>query len=116
MSDATTPGEVKVFASFSKHLGPRFIAAGVELQFHYNQLPGVHLRVEISKEFREAIISGIKAGMADRFPNFPDTGTIWVTRVEEHPVDSSFSSFFQAARLAVELAFAQTRPEFRGPS
>lgn len=33
------PGEIEVLASYSRHLGATFDAAGLRIQFHYNQIP-----------------------------------------------------------------------------
>jgi hypothetical protein len=109
MSDPIAPGEVEVYAHFSEHLGPRYMAAGVRLQFHYNQLPGVHFKVAVREEYREAILKGITGGMSARFPNFPQTGSVWITEVTEHPVDSSPLAFYFAARCAVDLGYTLTQ-------
>jgi len=101
----TTPGEIKVTASYSRHLGPRFEAAGLTLQFHYNQTPGVHFKVDAPALYRNSILKGIEDGMASRFPNFPSTGSIWITEIIEHPVDSCEVAFYRAARSAVEQAY-----------
>ncbi len=102
----STPGEIELSAWYSMHLGPRFEGAGLTLQFHYNQEPGIHFKVESSAEYRDAILNGIKDGMALRFPNFPSTGSIWITGVNEHPVDSSQNAFYRAARLVIDQAYA----------
>jgi hypothetical protein len=65
------PGEVELITHFSRHLGPRFEAAGVRVQFHYNQIPGIHFKTEPSEEYREAIVRGLSEGMALHFPEFP---------------------------------------------
>jgi hypothetical protein len=106
----TTPGQVEVYGTFSKHLGPRFTAAGVGVQFHYNQVPGVHFKAEAPSEYREAILKGLADGMALRFPEFPASGSIWITRVEVHPIDSSWNAFYRAARMVVEQAFSLVQP------
>lgn len=77
-----------------------------ETAFHYNQAPGIHFKAAVSEEYREAILKGIKDGMSIRFPDFPATGSIWITEVTEHPVDSSQIAFYQAARCAIEEAYA----------
>ncbi len=107
MSPAS-PGEVELYASFSQHIGPRFEAAGLRLQFHYNQTPGVHFRVPVSEEYRAAILRGIEEGMAARFPEFPATGSIWITEVTVHEVDSSQRAFYRVARSIIEQAYALT--------
>jgi len=102
----TSPGEIELYASFSQHLGPRFEAAGLRVQFHYNQTPGIHFRVPVSDEYRNSILRGIQDGMASRFPQFPSSGSIWITEVTEHEVDSSQRAFYRVGRAIVEQAYA----------
>jgi hypothetical protein len=97
-----------LYSHFSQHLGPRFEAAGLRVQFHYNQTPGIHFRVPVSEEYRAAIIRGIQEGMASRFPQFPASGSIWITEVTEHEVDSSQRAFYRVARSIIEQAHALT--------
>jgi hypothetical protein len=105
MHQPTTPGETEVAVTYARHLGPRYEAAGVTLQFHYNQPPGIHFKVDCRAEYRPAILKGIEDGMASRFPNFPSTGSIWITGINEHPVDSSLIAFYRAARSVIEQAY-----------
>ena len=101
-----TPGELEVYSSFSIHLGPRFQAAGLRVQFHYNQIPGIHFKVQPREEYRQAIIKGIEDGMTARFPDFPSTGSIWITEICEHPVDSSEMAFYKVGRLVIDQAYS----------
>ncbi|MES2735197.1 MAG: hypothetical protein V4672_02685 [Verrucomicrobiota bacterium] len=103
---STAPGELEVHISFSLHLGPRYQAAGLRIQFHYNQTPGIHFKVEPPEEYRAAILKGIEEGMAARFPNFPATGSVWITEVIAHEADSSERAFYQAGRLVIEQAYS----------
>jgi hypothetical protein len=98
------PEELEVYASFSIHLGLRYEAAGLRVEFHYNQAPGTHFRVEPPEEYRAAILKGIEEGMASRFPDFPSTGSVWVTEVTAHEVDSSQRAFYRAGRLVINQA------------
>jgi hypothetical protein len=104
MSNPTAPGEV-VYGHFRKPVGPRFMAAGLRLQFHYNQIPGIHFKVAVPEEYKGAIVKGIKEGMSVRFPDFPETGSVWITEVTEDPVDSSQVAFYLAARCVIEQAY-----------
>ena len=79
-----SPGEIELYSCFSQHLGPRFEAAGLRVQFHYNQTPGIHFRVPVSEQYRAAITRGIQEGLASRFPQFPVSGSVWITEVTEH--------------------------------
>ena len=87
------------------HLGPRFEAAGLRVQFHYNQKPGIHFKAEPPAEYRDSILKGLRDGMALRFPNFPSTGSLWITEISAHEVDSSQRAFYRAARMVVDQAF-----------
>ena len=100
------PGEVEVHGNYSMHLGPRFEGAGLSVQFHYNQPPGLHFKVEPPAQYRAAIIRGIEQGMAERFPDFPKTGSIWITQVAAHEVDSSERAFYRAARMVIDQAYS----------
>lgn len=109
MPTSISPGPVEVYGYFKKHLGPRFMGAGLRLQFHYNQTPGIHFKTVVSEEYRGAILKGIKDGMSIRFPDFFETGSVWITEVAEHPVDSSQMAFYQVARCVIEQAYALTQ-------
>jgi hypothetical protein len=115
MANPIAPGQVEVYGHFSKHLGPRYMSAGLRLQFHYNQIPGVLFKVAVNNEYRDAILKGISDGMSARFPDFPQTGSVWITEATEHPVDSSPSAFYLAARCAIEVAYTLTQVKFGEP-
>jgi hypothetical protein len=112
----TTPGELEVYGFYRKHLGPRMEAAGLRLEFHYNQKPGIYFKVQPSEEYRKGILQGIKDGMAARFPNFPSTGSIWITEISEHEVDSSERAFYKAGRLVIDQAYSLTQSAQPTPS
>ena len=101
-----SPGEIELYSSFSQHFGPRFEAAGLRVQFHYNQTPGFHFRVPVPEQYRAAITRGIQEGKAARLPDFPATGSIWVTEITEHEVDSSERAFYRVGRSVIEQAYA----------
>jgi hypothetical protein len=90
----TKPGELEIYSYYRQHLGPTMESAGLRVQFHYNQTPGIHFKVNPSKEYRSSILKGIEEGMASRFPDFPTTGSIWITEVLEHEVYSSTRAFY----------------------
>jgi hypothetical protein len=102
----TTPGEIELYSHFSQHFGPRYEAAGLRVQFHYNQTPGFHFRVPVPEQYRAAITRGIQEGMASRFPDFPATGSIWITEITEHEVDSCERAFYRVGRSVIEQAYA----------
>jgi hypothetical protein len=102
------PGEVEIFAQFNIYLGPRFEAAGLRVQFHYNQTPGIHFKVDPPEEYRGRSLKGIEEGMVARFPNFPSSGRIWITEIAEHEVDSSQRAFYRAGRLVIDQAYSLT--------
>jgi len=101
-----SPGEDEVHGRFRKPLGSRFMAAGLRLQFHYNQVPGIRFKVAMRKEYREATLKGIQDGMNARFPSFPRTGSICITEVVEDPVASSETAFSLAARCVIDQAYS----------
>src|SRR5579871_2490544 len=103
---AETPGELEVYCYYSRHLGPRMEAAGLRVQFHYNQKPGVQFKAQPREEYRAAILLGIQEGMTARFPNFPKSGSIWITEILDNEIDSSEVAFYKAGRLVIEEAYA----------
>ncbi len=105
-----TPGEIVVCGTYTQHLGPRFSAAGLTIEFHYNQEPGIHFKTDLPSEYRGAILKGLRDAMTLRFPQFPESASIWITRVEVHEVHSSSMAFYRAARMVVEQAFSLTQP------
>jgi len=100
-----TPGEVEIFGTYRLHLGPRYETAGLRVQFHYNQEPGIHFKAESSAEYRDSIITGLQDGMSSRFPDFPITGSLWITEVLENHTYSSQRAFYRAARMVIDQAF-----------
>jgi hypothetical protein len=100
------PGEVEHYAFFSAHLGPRFQSAGLRVQFHYNQGPGIHFIAQPPEEYADAITKGLSHGLARYFPNFPDSGSVRVKEVTVHDVDSSQEAFYRAGLLVMSQAFA----------
>lgn len=105
-----TPGEIELYSSFSQHFGPRFEAAGLRVQFHSNQTPGIEFRVPVSEEYRAAILRGLEEGMALRFPGFLATGSIWITEITVHEMSSSARAFYRVSRSVVEQAYALASP------
>ena len=100
---------MEVYAYFSIHHGPRLEAAGLRVQFHYNQTPGIHFKVQPREEYRSFIIKGIEDGMAARFPDFPSTGSIWITEITEDEINSSQQAFYRAGRLVIDQAYSLTQ-------
>jgi hypothetical protein len=111
MSDPVWPGEITVQAHFRKHLGPRFMSAGVTIQFHTSKTPGVHFKTTVDEEYKESIVKGIRDGVSIRFPGLLETRCIWITDVIEDPVESSNRAFYLAARCAVEQAYTLVERE-----
>lgn len=103
------PGEVEHYAFFSAHLGPRFQSAGLRVQFHYNQEPGIHFIAQPPEEYAEAIMKGLRDGLTRYFPGFPDSGSVSVNEITVHDVNSSQASFYRAGLLVMSqaLAFAE---------
>lgn len=100
------PGEVEHYAFFNTHLGPRFQSAGLRVQFHYNQKPGIHFIVHPPEEYADAIMKGLRHGLTRYFPNFPDSGSVWITEVTANDITSSQAAFYRAALLVMHQARA----------
>lgn len=100
------PGEVEHYAFFNTHLGPRFQSAGLRVQFHYNQAPGIHFIVHPPEEYADAIMNGLRHGLTRYFPNFPDSGSVWITEVTVNDISSSQAAFYRAALLIMHQAYA----------
>lgn len=100
------PGDLEVYSQFSQHLGPRFEAPGLSVQFHWIQLPGLHFKVRSEPDYEAAIQQGITEAMAAHFPDFPKKGSIWVTKITAHEIDSSVRAFYLAAQLVIEQAYS----------
>ncbi len=101
-----TPVEIELYSHFIQHRGPKLEAAGLRVQFHGNQAPGIHFKLRAANGYCVAIKRGIEEGMASRFPDFLETGSVWVTEITEHPIDSSEHAFYRAARSVIEQAYA----------
>lgn len=100
------PGEIELVGNFNRHLGPRCEGAGLRIQFHYNQTPGIHFKTQVQDAYRTAIMKGLEDGLKLRFPDLPDNTSVWVVEVMEHPVDSSERAFYKAARMIIDQAFS----------
>jgi hypothetical protein len=105
----TRIGQVEVYDYYSMHLGPRYESAGIGLQWDGDQTAGVHFRVEPPEEYRGAILRGVEHGMAARFPDFPSSRSICITRAVAHEVDSSQRAFYRAARMVIDQLFTLTQ-------
>ena len=83
------------------------VSAGIRIQFHYNQKPGIHFRSQSPDElFAKEIVRGLEDGMALRFPSFPITGSIWILEIQADEVDSTGKAFYQVARMAIDQAYS----------
>ena len=92
---------MEILAGYNIHCGPRCEGAGLKLQLHGNQPPGIHFKVEPSEDgYRRGIEKGLHEGL-ELHPSLK-AEAIWVIEIQEHPVDSSEHAFCRAARLAVE--------------
>jgi len=100
------PGELEIYTSFRLHTGPRFIGAGLRIQFHYNQIPGIHFRLEPPEEYRSIILRSIEERMAVRFPDFPSTASIWITEITGDPAEWNGQVFSQVSRLVIDQAYS----------
>ena len=102
-----SPDYLEVYGHFRLYVGPRYIGAGLRLDFCHDQPPGIHFKVQpLEEECRDLIVRGLQEGMALRFPEYLSTGSIHVTEITEHPADSSQMAFYCAARMAIDQAFS----------
>jgi hypothetical protein len=96
---------MEILSGYNLHMGPRREGAGLKIQLHFNQPPGIHFKVEPSESgYRRGIEKGLKEGAELMEPNFLKTAAIWVIEILEHPVDSSERAFYRAARLTLAQA------------
>lgn len=65
----------------------------------------MHFIVPPPEEYVDAILKGLRQGLARYFPNFPDSGCVWVKELTVHDVDSSPAAFYRAALLVMNQAF-----------
>ena len=100
------PGEIEHYAFFNAHLGPRYQSAGLRVQFHYNQAPGIHFVVEPPAEYAESILKGLRDGLTRYFPDFPDSGSVWVKEVTVNDVSSSQTAFYRVGLLVMRQALS----------
>jgi hypothetical protein len=100
------PGEVEHTAFFNQHLGPRFQSAGLRVQFHYNQPPGIHFKVDPPAKYADAILRGLRHALDRYFPAFPSTGSVWINEVIVDEVSSSQAAFYQVGLLVIHQALA----------
>ncbi len=76
------------------------------MHVHYKQISGIHFKAVPPHEYRKAIVKGIEDGMTDRFPNFPKSGSIWITEITEDKIDSCERAFYKAGRAAIDQAYS----------
>lgn len=100
------PLQIEHLAWFRQHLGGRFRAAGLRIQFHDNQEAGIHWKVACPDEYRAAILQGLQEGMQDAFPQYLASNGVWITEVLADDVSSSSDAFYRAGLLVVAQAKA----------
>jgi hypothetical protein len=100
------PGEVEHYSWYAQHTGPRFHSTGLGIAFHYNQPPGIHFKTSLLLEYQAAIVKGIEDGLAECFPDFPSTGSIWISKASIDDVHSSQTAFYRVALLVIRQAKA----------
>jgi hypothetical protein len=112
MSEPGPPEYASIYAHFRHHHGPKSSDAGLKVEFSPDKQAGIHFKVDCG-EYRNSITDGIQDGMAARFPNFLKTGGIWITEITQHPIDSSSSAFYLAARSVIEQAYIISQVKYR---
>ena len=101
-----TPLQIEHLAWFSQHLGGRFRAAGLRIQFHDNQEAGIRWKVACPEEYQAAILQGLHEGMNDAFPQYLASSGVWIMEVLVDDVNSSSDAFYRAGLLVVAQAKA----------
>ena len=76
----------------------------LRVQFHHNQVPGIHFKCEPPTEYANAILRGLEDGLAYDFPEFPSTASVWINEVIVHEVSSSEAAFYRAGLLVIRQA------------
>ncbi|MEO0895643.1 MAG: hypothetical protein AAFY71_04565 [Bacteroidota bacterium] len=93
---------MKVSFSYKKIISPRMLSAGLTIEliesdsFEINSLASWK-----GENFEDAILHGVKDGLLDIGVSHDQAFRIDVHKIESHPVDSSYKSFYIAARVAV---------------
>lgn len=105
----SSPGEIELYGHYRQHLGPRCEAAGLRIQFHLNQEPGIHFKVPPPEQFEESILRGIRDGLDACFPGASSGTSVWVTEITDHGVDSTPRAFYRAGRMLVDQALSLSR-------
>ncbi|KAB0325162.1 MULTISPECIES: hypothetical protein [Janthinobacterium] len=98
------PLQIEHLAWFSQHLGGRFRAAGLRIQFHDNQEAGIQWKVACPEEYQAAILQGLREGMNDAFPQYLASRSVWITDVLVDDVNSSPDAFYRVSLLVVAQA------------
>jgi len=84
------------------------MSAGLRVSLSFNDAPGIHYKAAISEEYRAAIAQGLRDGLAIRFADSMDKASIWISEVNEDPVDSSQMAFYLVARCVIDQAHTLT--------
>lgn len=100
------PLQIEHLAWFSQHLGGRFRAAGLRIQFHDNQEAGIQWKVACPEEYQAAILQGLHEGMNEAFPQYLASSGVWIMEVLVDDVNSSSDAFYRAGLLVVAQAKA----------
>jgi hypothetical protein len=74
------------------------------VQFHYNQAPGIHFRVEPPAEYADSILMGLQHGLDRYFPSLPPTASIWINEIIVDEINSSRAAFYRAGLLVIHQA------------
>src|SRR5580704_18037102 len=111
MPEVIPPRATSIYSHFRQNHGPRFNDAGVRVSFHHGEASGVHFKTNCG-EYEEAIAKGIHDGMAAHCPDFLEAGSVWITEITEHAVDSSPWAFYLAARSVIEQAYIMNQAKY----
>jgi hypothetical protein len=105
-------GQIKISFQFSEHVGPRFIAAGLTMRLEYaDDYKFVSNAVWESDDYTEAVDRGVLDGLIESKID-PELGIhVTLLQINFDPIDSSWMSFYAAAKSVVlsRVAISETR-------
>lgn len=95
-------GEIKIKYFYSRHLGPRYESAGIELNLSIsNKYKFINKKKDIDRKYLDAIKKGVLAGLKDIDFDINNGVRIELIDYTEHPVDFCEVAFYIAARIAI---------------
>ena len=99
------PGQVEITFRFSRHIGPRYVGAGLTLEFDALRPYSFVSRAEWPEQNHdESVREVVEEVLMERLGSLERVAVV-LKSIEFHEVDSSEMAFRRAARAATEAAF-----------